>query len=134
MYRAWQEKISNLNYFIVGAGAIGCELIKNFALMGIGSGPKVSGLRWLARNDARCAYSHGVSALYRMKHYNGSRPGGTQCAPVLIRSYDVDQSIPNAALGDGDGDGQWLGDLRGKAVGALVGGVGRAACTSRTWM
>ena len=35
---ALQEKIANLNYFIVGAGAIGCELIKNFAMMGIGSG------------------------------------------------------------------------------------------------
>ena len=43
-----QEKIANLNYFIVGAGAIGCELIKNFAMMGIGSGPKARhrGITW----------------------------------------------------------------------------------------
>lgn len=26
-----------LNYFVVGAGAIGCELLKNFAMMGIGA-------------------------------------------------------------------------------------------------
>ncbi|CAH8485598.1 unnamed protein product [Dicrocoelium dendriticum] len=37
--RPYQEKLNNLNYFMVGAGAIGCELLKNFALMGVGTGP-----------------------------------------------------------------------------------------------
>lgn len=32
------EKMKNQKYFIVGAGAIGCELLKNFAMLGIGSG------------------------------------------------------------------------------------------------
>jgi ubiquitin-activating enzyme E1 len=35
-----QEKLMDLNYFIVGAGAIGCEMLKNWALMGVGCGPK----------------------------------------------------------------------------------------------
>lgn len=35
-----QQKILDLNYFIVGAGAIGCEMLKNWALMGVGCGPK----------------------------------------------------------------------------------------------
>ena len=30
-----QEKLNNMNIFMVGAGALGCEYIKNFALMGI---------------------------------------------------------------------------------------------------
>ena len=30
-----QKKLNNLNIFIIGAGALGCELLKNFALMGI---------------------------------------------------------------------------------------------------
>ena len=30
-----QEKLKNLNIFMVGAGALGCEFIKNFGLMGI---------------------------------------------------------------------------------------------------
>jgi ubiquitin-activating enzyme E1 len=34
-----QEKLLNLKYFIVGAGAIGCEMLKNWALMGVGCGP-----------------------------------------------------------------------------------------------
>lgn len=36
----FQEKLGNLRYFIVGAGAIGCEHLKNFGMMGIGSGEK----------------------------------------------------------------------------------------------
>uniref|UniRef100_A0A4W4EM14 E1 ubiquitin-activating enzyme n=1 Tax=Electrophorus electricus TaxID=8005 RepID=A0A4W4EM14_ELEEL len=34
----FQEKLKKLRYFLVGAGAIGCELLKNFALIGLGAG------------------------------------------------------------------------------------------------
>lgn len=36
--KKFQEKLGSLKYFIVGAGAIGCELIKNFAMVGVGAG------------------------------------------------------------------------------------------------
>jgi ubiquitin-activating enzyme E1 len=36
--KSLQEKICNLNYFLVGAGAIGCEMLKNWAMMGVGCG------------------------------------------------------------------------------------------------
>ncbi|XP_076263300.1 ubiquitin-like activating enzyme 1 isoform X2 [Rhynchophorus ferrugineus] len=35
--KEFQKKIGALKYFVVGAGAIGCELLKNFAMMGLGS-------------------------------------------------------------------------------------------------
>ncbi|GAA6221943.1 ubiquitin-like modifier-activating enzyme 1 [Lates japonicus] len=35
---AFQEKLERQKYFLVGAGAIGCELLKNFALVGLGAG------------------------------------------------------------------------------------------------
>jgi ubiquitin-activating enzyme E1 len=35
-----QQKLCDLRYFIVGAGAIGCEMLKNWALMGVGCGEK----------------------------------------------------------------------------------------------
>ena len=38
--RDLQEKLKDVNLFMVGAGALGCELIKAFALMGIGCGAK----------------------------------------------------------------------------------------------
>jgi ubiquitin-activating enzyme E1 len=33
-----QEVLEGLNVFLVGAGALGCEILKNFALMGVGCG------------------------------------------------------------------------------------------------
>lgn len=36
----YNEKILNLNYFLVGAGAIGCEVLKCWAMMGLGCGPR----------------------------------------------------------------------------------------------
>uniref|UniRef100_UPI00398EF68A ubiquitin-like modifier-activating enzyme 1 n=1 Tax=Pristiophorus japonicus TaxID=55135 RepID=UPI00398EF68A len=35
---AMQERLSKLKYFLVGAGAIGCELLKNFAMIGLACG------------------------------------------------------------------------------------------------
>ncbi|CAH2244601.1 ubiquitin-like modifier-activating enzyme 1 [Pararge aegeria] len=35
--KAFQKRIGELKYFIVGAGAIGCELLKNFAMIGVGA-------------------------------------------------------------------------------------------------
>jgi ubiquitin-activating enzyme E1 len=35
---SFHEKIENLRYFLVGAGAIGCEMLKNWAMMGLGAG------------------------------------------------------------------------------------------------
>lgn len=37
--RTFQEKIANHRQFLVGSGAIGCEMLKNWSLMGVGSGP-----------------------------------------------------------------------------------------------
>jgi len=34
-----QERLLGLRYLLVGAGAIGCEMLKNFALMGVGASP-----------------------------------------------------------------------------------------------
>ncbi|KAJ8370522.1 hypothetical protein SKAU_G00105500 [Synaphobranchus kaupii] len=36
--KAFQENLARQKYFLVGAGAIGCELLKNFALIGLGAG------------------------------------------------------------------------------------------------
>ncbi|KAL2267438.1 hypothetical protein VTJ83DRAFT_4715 [Remersonia thermophila] len=37
--REFQEKIANVRQFLVGAGAIGCEMLKNWAMIGLGTGP-----------------------------------------------------------------------------------------------
>eukprot|EP00658_Telonema_sp_P-2_P005201 TRINITY_DN11951_c0_g1_i4.p1 TRINITY_DN11951_c0_g1~~TRINITY_DN11951_c0_g1_i4.p1 ORF type:complete len:691 (+),score=188.99 TRINITY_DN11951_c0_g1_i4:191-2263(+) len=36
--RSFMEKLKSQNYFLVGAGALGCEFMKNFAMMGLSCG------------------------------------------------------------------------------------------------
>jgi ubiquitin-activating enzyme E1 len=38
--REFQEKLANTNEFLVGSGAIGCEMLKNWAMIGLGVGSK----------------------------------------------------------------------------------------------
>ncbi|KAI1444696.1 ubiquitin-activating enzyme E1 1 [Annulohypoxylon stygium] len=38
--KEYQDKIANIRQFLVGAGAIGCEMLKNWAMIGLGVGPK----------------------------------------------------------------------------------------------
>ena len=35
------NKLAYMNLFMVGAGAIGCELLKNYAMLGVGTGKAV---------------------------------------------------------------------------------------------
>jgi len=38
--KKFQEKIANHRQFLVGAGAIGCEMLKNWSMMGVGTGAR----------------------------------------------------------------------------------------------
>ncbi|KAG7097207.1 hypothetical protein E1B28_004578 [Marasmius oreades] len=40
--KVFQEKISNYRQFLVGSGAIGCEMLKNWSMMGLGTGSQGS--------------------------------------------------------------------------------------------
>jgi ubiquitin-activating enzyme E1 len=40
--KPFHDRISNARQFLVGAGAIGCEMLKNWAMMGLGTGPEGS--------------------------------------------------------------------------------------------
>lgn len=40
--KAFHEKLTNVSQFLVGSGAIGCEMLKNWSMMGLASGPKGS--------------------------------------------------------------------------------------------
>ncbi len=89
--RALQEKLQKVNLFMVGAGALGCELIKAFALMGIGCSPdgkvhvtdndniEVSNLnrQFLFRkqnvghsqSQVACEIAHGMNGALNVKDY-----------------------------------------------------------------
>jgi ubiquitin-activating enzyme E1 len=36
----FMEQLGNIRTFVVGCGALGCEYLKNFAMIGVGCGPK----------------------------------------------------------------------------------------------
>ncbi|KAL7627385.1 E1 ubiquitin-activating protein [Parahypoxylon ruwenzoriense] len=38
--KEYQENLGNIKQFLVGAGAIGCEMLKNWAMIGLGVGPE----------------------------------------------------------------------------------------------
>jgi ubiquitin-activating enzyme E1 len=38
--KSFQDKISNHRQFLVGSGAIGCEMLKNWSMMGLAAGPE----------------------------------------------------------------------------------------------
>ncbi|KAF2838946.1 ubiquitin-activating enzyme E1 [Patellaria atrata CBS 101060] len=38
--KEYQSRLANVKQFLVGAGAIGCEMLKNWALMGLATGPE----------------------------------------------------------------------------------------------
>lgn len=40
--KTFQQKIQNNRQFLVGSGAIGCEMLKNWAMMGVGTGERGS--------------------------------------------------------------------------------------------
>ncbi|KAI1294860.1 Ubiquitin-like modifier-activating enzyme 1 [Halotydeus destructor] len=82
----FQEKLMNLKYFIVGAGAIGCELLKNFALVGIGAGSDgkifVTDMDTIERSNLNRQF------LFRDKDI-GSLKSSTAAAAVKAMNPDV---------------------------------------------
>ncbi|ODN79868.1 hypothetical protein L202_03761 [Cryptococcus amylolentus CBS 6039] len=38
--KTFQDKIANIKQFLVGSGAIGCEMLKNWSMMGLATGPE----------------------------------------------------------------------------------------------
>ncbi|KAK6318856.1 hypothetical protein J4Q44_G00100670 [Coregonus suidteri] len=63
----FQERLGEQKYFLVGAGAIGCELLKNFALIGLGAGEgghiTVTDMDSIERSNLNRQFSSGLKTL-----------------------------------------------------------------------
>eukprot|EP00301_Raphidiophrys_heterophryoidea_P000638 c10321_g1_i1.p1 GENE.c10321_g1_i1~~c10321_g1_i1.p1 ORF type:complete len:1042 (+),score=295.58 c10321_g1_i1:99-3128(+) len=74
-----QERLMNLKYFVVGAGAIGCEMLKNLAMMGVGCGPEghvtVTDMDKIERSNLSRQF------LFRSSHIDMPK-SSTACAAV----------------------------------------------------
>jgi molybdopterin/thiamine biosynthesis adenylyltransferase len=73
------NKIESMNLFIVGAGAIGCELLKNFAMVNMGSKGKIT------VTDPDHIENSNLSRqfLFRQKHVK--KPKSATASAVLIQ-------------------------------------------------
>ncbi|KAI7807986.1 ubiquitin-like modifier-activating enzyme 1 [Triplophysa rosa] len=68
---AFQDKLKKQKYFLVGAGAIGCELLKNFALIGLGAGEggsiTVTDMDSIERSNLNRQFLFGSQDIGRLK-------------------------------------------------------------------
>lgn len=86
----FQDAISNLNVFLVGSGAIGCEMLKNWAMMGLGSGPK--GKITVTDNDSIEKSNLNRQFLFRPKDV-GSNKSEVAAKAVQVMNPDLASKI-----------------------------------------
>ncbi|XP_071116037.1 ubiquitin-like modifier-activating enzyme 6 [Haliotis cracherodii] len=74
------QKLANIKLFMIGCGAIGCEMLKNYALLGIGSGAK--GKITITDNDLIEKSNLNRQFLFRPHHIR--KPKSTTAAQSVL--------------------------------------------------
>lgn len=85
--KGFQDKLGNMRYFIVGAGAIGCEHLKNFAMAGIGGGTGeiiITDMDLIEKSNLNRQF------LFRPHNVQQSK---SQCAAKAIRAMNKDINV-----------------------------------------
>ena len=83
--KEFQDKISNVKQFLVGAGAIGCEMLKNWAMIGLGTGPK--GKITVTDMDSIEKSNLNRQFLFRPKDVGGMK---SDCAANAVQTMNPD--------------------------------------------
>ncbi|KAI5362641.1 putative ubiquitin/SUMO-activating enzyme E1, THIF-type NAD/FAD binding, ubiquitin-activating enzyme [Septoria linicola] len=83
--KEYQEKLSNVKQFLVGAGAIGCEMLKNWAMLGLGTGPK--GKIWVTDMDQIEKSNLNRQFLFRPKDVGQLK---SECAARAVQAMNPD--------------------------------------------
>ncbi|SCV99655.1 LAFE_0A07976g1_1 [Lachancea fermentati] len=86
----FQRAIANLKVFLVGSGAIGCEMLKNWALLGLGSGP--NGQIFLTDNDTIEKSNLNRQFLFRPKDV-GKNKSEVAADAVCVMNPDLTNKI-----------------------------------------
>lgn len=88
--KEFHDKITNNKQFLVGAGAIGCEMLKNWAMIGLGTGPSgsivVTDMDQIERSNLNRQF------LFRPKDV-GSLKSDTAAAAVQVMNPDLTGKI-----------------------------------------
>ena len=75
--RQFQERLGDLRIFMVGCGALGCEFIKNFALLGVSCGP--TGMLTVTDNDRIEVSNLNRQFLFRREHVGRPKASRAKC-------------------------------------------------------
>ncbi|KAK0400299.1 hypothetical protein QR680_003445 [Steinernema hermaphroditum] len=86
----YQEEIMRQKWFIVGAGAIGCELLKNFSMMGVACDPSRLGVIKITDMDQIEISNLNRQFLFR-RHDVGKKK--SDCAARAARCFNPDLNI-----------------------------------------
>merc|ERR1712038_1092596 len=86
--KAMQSRILDQKQFLVGAGAIGCEMLKNWALMGVGCGSE--GQIYITDMDRIEKSNLSRQFLFRSKHINHFK---SACAAEAATEMNPDMNI-----------------------------------------
>ena len=86
--RETQEKLGKINTFMIGAGALGCEYAKAFALMGLGCGE--GGNVRITDNDNIEVSNLNRQFLFRKQHVGKSK---SECASASAKEMNPDFNV-----------------------------------------
>ena len=93
--REFQEKISNIKEFLVGSGAIGCEMLKNYAMVGLATGK--NGRITVTDNDSIEKSNLNRQFLFRNKDVGKPK---SECAAQAVQSMNPDLKGKIVALNE----------------------------------
>lgn len=82
---SFQRQVANSKVFLVGSGAIGCEMLKNWALTGLGSGP--DGKIYITDNDSIEKSNLNRQFLFRSKDVGRNK---SEVASEAVSSMNPD--------------------------------------------
>ena len=84
----FQEKMQSQKYFVVGAGAIGCELLKNFAMVGLGASANgkiiVTDMDHIERSN--------LNRQFLFRPYDVQKPKSS-CAAKAIKAMNPNMNV-----------------------------------------
>ena len=83
--REFQEKLSNVKEFLVGTGAIGCEMLKNYAMIGLATG--FQGQIFVTDNDSIEKSNLNRQFLFRSKDVGKQK---SDCAAEAVQAMNPD--------------------------------------------
>ncbi|EZG71894.1 putative ubiquitin-activating enzyme E1 [Gregarina niphandrodes] len=87
--REWQKKIQDTNLFLVGTGALGCEYLKNFAMIGLGITPN-GGMITLTDMDRIELSNLNRQFLFRKEHVGHSK---SKTAAEVVKKMNKEAQI-----------------------------------------